>query len=426
MRYEDAIAELFAMSSRGIRLGVQRMEDALKYRGFVHKDKRYVQVAGTNGKGSVASMVAAVLHRAGYRTGLFTSPHLHRWVERIAIDGEPIEEDEAGRRIGEILEAFSRPGAPEITFFEITTLIALEVFRDRQCDVAVLETGLGGRLDATTAVRPQVGAITRVALDHMHLLGESIEAIANEKAGIIKSGVPVVVGVRTPSAQRVILDRAARLQAPVRLVDRDYFVEPHDTQSFSVRVGEREFSKLQLGLSGVHQFQNAGCAVATLLELESCTTLKVSAAIADGLRDARWPGRVEVVAQDPQIVLDAAHNTDGCRALADFVSDAKVTGPRVLIFSSMRDKDFPGMLRTLSPVFDAIIYCPLEMRRAATYSMLNQVRKGERAPNLDRALRLAKQRSGTDGMVVVAGSIFLVAAARAKLLNLRSDPQIRM
>lgn len=426
MRYEDAIAQLFSMSSKGIRLGIQRMSDALRFRGAPHEGQIYVQVAGTNGKGSVASMVASVLTQAGYRTGLYTSPHLHRWVERIRVNGEPLDEQEAGERIGEVLAAFQHPAAPEMTFFEVTTLIALEVFRERKCDVAVLETGLGGRLDATTAVESQVGAITRVALDHVHLLGENLEAIAKEKAGIIKPEIPVVVGVRSPSARRVILERADQLEAPVRLIDRDYRTIPGPGQTFAVEVGERRFENLRLALPGAHQQENAACAVTMLLELEARTGLKVSGSIPQGLYETRWAGRIEVIDREPMLVVDAAHNVDGCRALADFVSDQEVTGRRVLVFGVMRDKDMIGMLRTLSPVFDDVLYSPPEMRRAATYSTLNSIRGGERTASLPAAIKRARELAGPEGMIVIAGSIFLVAAARAQLLDLRSDPLIRM
>ena len=426
MQYDEAIAKLFAMSSRGIRLGIQRMEEALRYRGSPHLGLRCVQVAGTNGKGSVSSMMAAVLRRAGYRTGLFVSPHLHRWVERVNVDGEPLDEAEAGRRIGEVLDAFSKPQAPEVTFFELTTLIALEVFRDRRCDVVVLETGLGGRLDATTAVTPEVGVITRVAFDHTHLLGDTIEAIAREKAGMIKPDMPTIVGVRTPAAQRVILERAALLQAPVRLIDRDFRFTADGRDGFSVDAMGQEFTGLRLSLHGQHQWLNAACAVAALAELERRGLFSTSEHVAGGLTEVRWPGRMEILEQHPLLLIDAAHNPDGCRALADFVADQPQKGPRVLVFGAMRDKDLTSMLRTLSPVFDRIIYRSPDMPRAAPHALLNQIRKGDRSKDVPDALAKARALSGEDGLVVVAGSIFLIAAVRALVLGVRADPSIRM
>ena len=426
MRYEQAIAKLFALASRGIRLGVRRMDAALAYRGAPHTNMSCIQVGGTNGKGSVASMVASVLTQAGYRTGLYTSPHLHRWVERIAINGRPMSEREAAQRISDVLTDFAKPSAPETTFFELTTLIAIEAFRDHGCDIVVLEVGLGGRLDATSAITPLACAITRVALDHMNLLGDTLPKIAREKAGILKPAVPVVVGVREPSARRVILDRAHRIGAPVCLVDRDYSFEPEPRGRFCARVGDRRFPGLQVRLRGTHQLENGACAVALLHQLESYSHFRALDALATGLSKTAWPGRMEHLATRPLIVADAAHNLDGCIALAEHVSRLRHKGPRILIFGCMRDKDFRPMLRTLGPHFDQIIYFPPHMPRAATFSMLNRIKNGLRAASAGAALTQAKALAGSDGLVVIAGSIFLVAELRAELLGIRSDPSIRM
>lgn len=426
MKYARAIDALFALSSKGIRLGVGRMGEALTYRGDPQHGMAYVQIAGTNGKGSTATMVASVLQRAGYRTGLFTSPHLHRWVERIRVNGRPISEKEAGRRIGDVLAAFEQADAPETTFFELTTLMAIEAFRDHRCDVAVLEVGLGGRLDATTALTPKVTAITRVALDHTGILGNSLTGIAQEKAGIIKPGVPVVVGVAEADTQRVVLDRAREVGAPSLCVARDFDVTAEGNRRFSVRVGARTFSDLTLGLRGPHQRHNAACAAAVLCELERVTDIQATAALDDGLRRVSWPGRVERLGRKPLVVVDAAHNVDGCLALASYLSDVKVSGNKVLVFGCMVDKDVRPMLQTLAPHFDHIIYPPAAMPRAASPSDLCQVQSGRSAASVEAALAAAHDHAAQDGLIVVAGSIFVVAAFRAKILGVRTDPQIRM
>lgn len=426
MNYAEAISALFALSSRGIRLGVRRMDAALEFRGHPEEGMAYVQVGGTNGKGSVASMVANVLTRAGFRTGLYTSPHLHRWVERIRIDGKPMGEREAARRISEVLDAFAQEAAPETTFFELTTLMALEYFRDEQCDIAVLEVGLGGRLDATTAVTPAVTAITRVALDHTNILGDSIEAIAREKAGIIKPGVPLVLGVRDQPARRVISAVARRKQAPYLLADRDFEYLSRGMRSFDVRVGDRSYEGLRLSLPGAHQQQNAATAVAIVDELAHSSRFDARDALKVGLRTTRWPGRVEHVAKAPLTIVDAAHNLDGCRVLADHLASLTTTGKRVLVFGCMRDKDFTSMLRILGPQFDRVIYAPSVIPRSAPFSMLNRARKGARSESVEAALAHAKTLAGDDGLVVIAGSIFVVAAFRAHILGVRSDPAIRM
>lgn len=427
MRYAQAIEHLYALQSRGIRMGVQRMHDALELRGRPDRGQLLIHVAGTNGKGSVATMLSECLRAAGYRTGLFTSPHLHRWVERIRIDGKPLGEREASRRIVDMLRAFEAPGAPETTFFELTTLAGIEAFRDHGCDVAVMEVGLGGRLDATNATTPVATVITRIALDHTRILGDTLGKIAAEKAGIIKPGVPMVCGVRGAQPRRVIARRAQRHGAPLSFIGTDFDVVDGE-KTFGVTRAGRTIDGLRLGLEGDHQRHNAACAIATLDALaHGPTGLVVSdEAIRTGLRRVRWPARMEWLRGSPDVLFDAAHNIDGCQALAAHVRAQPHTGRRVLVFGAMRDKDFGAMVRTLAPCFDRLIYSPPNMRRAASYSALNRARPGVRARGLGDALYRARRAAGADGLVVVAGSIFLVAGARERLLGVRSDPYIRM
>jgi dihydrofolate synthase/folylpolyglutamate synthase len=433
MRYAQAIERLYALQSRGIRLGATRMHGALALRGHPERGQVFVQVGGTNGKGSVSAMIAACLSRAGYRTGLFTSPHLHRYVERVRIDGRPLRESEAARRISDLLDCFAARAAPDTTFFELTTLLALEAFAEHRCDVVVLEVGLGGRLDATTAVTPAVSVITRVALDHTQILGDSVAEIAREKAGIAKKGVPLVVGGRDAEARRVIARHARRVGAPVSWIDRDFGVAASATRAdrFDVRVGERVFPGLGLGLRGQHQLDNAACAVAALAQLEARGFEVPLRQLREGLLRVRWPGRLEPVAGKPRFLFDAAHNLDGCLALADFLRDADSWRPargarRVLVFGAMADKQYGDMLRLLAPLFDRVFFCPPPLARAASSAELRRHVRGTPVRTTAQALARARKAAGPRGEVVVAGSIFLVAEARAQVLGLRSDPPIRM
>jgi len=432
VRYAQAIARLFALQSRGVRLGESRMRAALAQRGHPEQGQRFIHVAGTNGKGSVSAMLAACLTRAGYRTGLYTSPHLHRFVERIRIDGRPIRESDAAQRITELLRAFAHQGETGNTFFELTTLLALEVFRDQRCDVVVLEVGLGGRLDATNAITPVASVITRIALDHTHILGDNVRAIAREKAGIVKPGVPLVCAVRDPQAHAVIAARARRIGTQVQWIDRDFEVLPGKHRGcFDVRVGSRVFTELHASLAGEHQHDNAACAVAVLERLRGLGIDVPESALRFGLSHVRWPGRLERVGKHPEFVFDAAHNPDGCTALVHFLKhedpwQRTAKGRRVLVFGAMVDKDFRPMLRMLAPLVDKIIYCPPQMPRAATHAQLARVQEGAFARSVPDALARARRSAGPKGQVIVTGSIFLLAPARAHLLGLRSDPPIRM
>lgn len=434
-RYARALARLYALQSRGIRLGASRMQSALALRGHPERGQVFIHVGGTNGKGSVSAMIASCLRKAGLRTGLFTSPHLHRYVERVQIDGKPIGTREATRRIEELLEVFGEPGTPETTFFELTTLLAIESFRDHRCDVVVLEVGLGGRLDATNAVQTAVSVITRVARDHTQVLGETLAEIAAEKAGILRRGVPAVIGVRDPSARAVIEARARRVKAPLYGIDRQLGASFRADGRVDAWALGHQLRGLRLGVAGSHQLDNVACAVAALLLLDrrmAARGLAVpEAAIRRGLAAVRWPARLESIAAckgRPKVLLDAAHNQDGADALARHLAgQPAVAGRRVLVFGALADKEYRSMLRALARHCDDVIVCEPNVSRAAPLgALLRTTRRSKRAGSISDALAQAQKLAGRRGEIVVAGSIFLVAEARALLLGVRADPPIRM
>jgi dihydrofolate synthase/folylpolyglutamate synthase len=425
VRYDVAIEKLFALQARGMRMGIERMHDALRYRNLAQPALPLIQVAGTNGKGSVSVMIAAGLQAAGYRTGLFTSPHLHRFTERIRIDGRPLALREAARRIAELLRVFEAPDAPDVSFFELSTLLAIEAFRDHRCQVAVIEVGLGGRLDATSALPASLSVITNIAHDHMQMLGGTLTKIAAEKAGIIRRGVPVIVGSRTPAAQRVIRARASRMAAPLQLIERDFRCVPGAAGRVAFEVGEVRVDAVRLALSGRHQHDNAAVAVAALVQLRAQGLRIPLHALRHALTRVSWPARLELLPGRPRILLDAAHNTDGCRALGEFLT-GEPRRPRVLIFGALLDKEYRKMLRLLAPHFDRVVYVQANMPRALPTSQLQRALPGTAARNAAEALRLARRAAGSGGMVVIAGSIFVVAELRARLLRVGSDPLIRL
>jgi len=430
VRYEEAIAGLYALSARGMRPGIERMRDALVFRGLdaARLQIPLVQVAGTNGKGSVACMISEGLRAAGYRTGLYSSPHLHRFTERVRIDGRPLATREAARRVAELLAWSAEPGAPELSFFELGTLLAVEAFVAHRCDVAVIEVGLGGRLDATTALPATLSVITRIAMDHEALLGDSLPKIAAEKAGIIRAGVPVVVGSPGRAVQRVISAHARRMRAPLTLVDRDFRVLPGRGSRAAFEVRGRRIAGVQLGLAGEHQRDNAAIAAAALCELAGRGLPVPVSALRQGLAKARWPARLErhaAVGGGPALLFDAAHNPDGCAALARELQRERVR-PRVLIFGAMADKDYPQMLALLAPHVEHVIYLQPQLPRAATPEQLQGCLPGAAANGAADALRRARRAASGGGVVICAGSIFAVAELRARALRLRSDPLIRM
>jgi dihydrofolate synthase/folylpolyglutamate synthase len=421
-RYQEALRWLYGLGSSGIKLGLDRIAHAAEVRGHPERALRYVHVAGTNGKGSVSAMIESVLRAAGYRTGQFASPHLQRYVERVRIDGRPICEREAAKRI-EQLKSDTR--LPPLSFFEHTTLLAFEAFRDANCDIVVLEVGLGGRLDSTNIVIPEVSVITNVSLEHQRILGDTLGKIAREKAGVLKAGVPCVVGARAKSVRRVIRARASSVGAPIRWIDRD-FEGTWSNGSLSVRVADREWTDLRLGLRGRHQGDNAACALATLIDLEQRGFEVSDGNIRAGLKRAKWPGRLERHGGHPVFLFDAAHNPSGCETLARYLDDLEFPGRVVLLFGAMRDKDHRRMLATFDGRVDHRVYTAPATPRSERPARLAKIREGTVAPSARDAVVRAKRAAGPEGLVVVAGSIFLLSEVRALVKNLRTDPPIAL
>jgi dihydrofolate synthase/folylpolyglutamate synthase len=398
------------------------MQAATELRGHPEQAVRYIHIAGTNGKGSVATMVESVLRAAGYRTGQFASPHLQRYVERVRIGGRPISEREAARRI-EDLGTDDR--LPQLSFFEYTTLLAFEAFRDADCDIVVLEVGLGGRLDSTNVVTPEASVITNISYEHQRILGDTLAKIAREKAGVLKPRVPCIVGARAQSARRAISARARSVGAPLRWIDCDF--ESHwEGKSLSVRVGDRRWDGLRLGLRGSYQADNAACALATITELGESGFEISERDIRLGLRRARWPGRLEWHGGQPAFLFDAAHNASGCETLARYLDALDFDGRVVLLFGAMRDKDHRRMLAAFDGRVSRRIYAAPAIYRSEHPDRLSRIRKGTVARSVRDAVARARRAAGPNGLVVTAGSIFLVSEARALVKNVRTDPPIAL
>jgi dihydrofolate synthase/folylpolyglutamate synthase len=383
------LSRLFALRRFGVRPGLDVTRNALAAVRDPHLAVRAIHVAGTNGKGSTAAMIESMLRASGLRTGLYTSPHLCRFTERIRIGGHELDEDEAAVLAGRVLAA-----APDATFFEVATVMAFLAFRAHGVDVAVLETGLGGRLDSTNVIeKPLVTVVTGIARDHAEVLGDTLAAIAREKAGILKPGAPAVIGCDDDEPRQVLLAEAARIGAPVHLRGRDF----PDQVPFPV------------GLAGVHQQRNGALA---LRAVELATPLSDEAK-REGLARVRWPGRFEFLT--PDVLADAAHNPDGARALAAALPTGR---PITLIFGAVDDKDAAAMLSALAPRASRVILTrPPSPRATGPAKLLAYAPKAEIAPDLAAALALAGP-----GLTLITGSIFLIGQARHLLLGEPMDP----
>ena len=425
MNYPDSVHFLYSLGNeiKTAKLGLERIRAVLEALGRPQDRLRFVHVAGTNGKGSTCAMLESALRAAGAPsgpcTGLFTSPHLAEPTERIRIDGRPIAADrfaEAFNRVHSAVEDLLAAGAIDLhtTYFETVTAMALLVFAQEGAQTVVLEVGLGGRLDATNVVSPDLCVITPVDFDHEAFLGKSLESIAAEKAGILKPGVPAVFARQRPEAARVLDQRAAELAIPVaRTADWPVCDLDLDSRGSRFRLtGERDLH-IACPLAGEHQVENAVTAAVAL----ACLGVADSA-IEAGIACTRWPGRLERVSERPEIILDGAHNPAGARALAAYIDRFYSHRPVRLIYGAMRDKAIDEISGILFPrARQVIVTAPLQARALAPEALRDIAGHPDlrTAPTLRDALALVEAASPED-VVFVTGSLFLVAEARALLM----------
>ncbi len=402
---QDPLSYLFGLEQFGIKFGLQNIQAICAALGHPERAFRSVHVAGTNGKGSVTAMVDAALRNAGHRTGRYTSPHLVRLNERFAVEGQPIDDGELLATISSVRTVVDGLVAERVldthpTFFEVTTAVAFEWFRRRSVELAVVEVGLGGRLDATNVITPEVAAITSIAHDHQRYLGNDLASIAREKAGIIKRGVPVVVGEVDAEAFSVIEEVARANQAPL------------------VRATVSDVRNLQVGLSGIHQRSNAAVAMRILDCLDDRGVSIGRPAIVQAIGHTQWAGRLDLrrLADGREILMDAAHNGAGAQALARY-HESLPGGALPIVFAAMRDKDVAAMFKALLPSVGALILTRAENPRSADPEELARIARDvapslsvKVASSLPDALELAWQHSrGNRGnRIVAAGSIFLL------------------
>jgi dihydrofolate synthase / folylpolyglutamate synthase len=424
----DPLAFLFSLERLGMKFGLENMERICRALDHPERSFRSIHVAGTNGKGSVTAMTSAALHAAGYRVARYTSPHLERLEERYVIGEREVSSGDleaAARAVQQTIEALVRDGVLQElpTFFECATAIAFELFRRAGVEIAVVEVGLGGRLDATNVILPMAAAITSIDFDHEDLLGGTLEAIAREKAGIVKAGIPVVLGQMPPEAASAIgaacRDRGARCITVGDRVHVSSSITPCGTLA-TFESPNASLENVKLALPGRHQVRNAAVALCLLEELDALGVRVDRNAVLAGLTDARWPGRLERTTwRGAEVLLDSAHNPAGARALADYVQEIGWANISLLV-GAMRDKDIKGMLDALLPRAGSVVCTTAPNPRAMPAEELaSLVRTLPSAPprvaaNPDPGLAFDDAcRAGT--RVVAAGSIFLIGALRGIL-----------
>ncbi|MBI3468224.1 MAG: bifunctional folylpolyglutamate synthase/dihydrofolate synthase [Planctomycetes bacterium] len=432
--YERAISIPYGSGE----LRLDRMRELLQHLGSPQQQLKIVHVAGTKGKGSTSAMIASILTAAGYRAGLYTSPHLDRLEERVQIDGTPCSADELVALVARLQPAVAEmdasagpgrkfPSGP--TYFELTTAMALMLFAEREVDAAVLEVGLGGRLDSTNVCQPLVTAITSISFDHMEQLGHTLSAIAREKAGIVKPDVPLVSGVLAEEPRTTIAEvchvqgsRLVQLGAdfdvryyPPREVDHASGLGAIDFMYRNSGVA-LDYERIPIGLLGKHQGTNAAVALAVCAELRQQGWLIPENAIRDGLSRVRWPARVEVVSRRPAVILDTAHNVASIAALMDALDQSFNPRRRLLVFATTRGKDVRGMLKMLLPAFDHIVFTRYTANpRGIPAEELNAlaIELGARPvgvhPDVASAWNEVQTLATEEDLICVTGSFFLAA-----------------
>jgi dihydrofolate synthase/folylpolyglutamate synthase len=413
--YADAIRFLFDLRWFGAKFGLANTHKLAALAGNPQSTLRFIHVAGTNGKGSTCAMLESIYRQAGLRAGLFTSPHLVAFGERIQVNGRPIAEADVARLAAEMQHhlqvgwpadpaggGLMQPAENHPTFFEVVTVMALRYFAEQRCDLVIWETGLGGRLDATNIVQPLASVITNIQYDHQKYLGETLASIAGEKAGIIKPGIPVITGTDAPEALKVIKETARQCHAALTVVAAADIERP-------------PLSTLQLPLLGKHQRMNAAVALAAVQALSR--NLPVTEEIVRaGLLNVHWPGRLQLIERPSgqKILLDAAHNPGGAEMLAAALKEYFPSMKPDLVLGILRDKDWPEMCQVLAPLAGRILLVPVHSERTAEpHGLAEACRRANPQVQISEfsSLQSALADSARDPFVVIAGSLYLIGEA---------------
>lgn len=430
MPYREALAWIHSIGRFGMNQGLQRIEALLGYLGDPHKKIKFLHIGGTNGKGSTAALAASVLQAAGYRTGLYTSPYLEQFTDRMSVNGKEISKTDLTdlvcvvRPLVEKIAQDSALGQP--TQFEVVTAIAFSYFAETKPDLVVLEVGLGGRLDATNVVCPLVSVITTVSLEHTHVLGDTVEAIALEKAGIIKEKTDVVTQAKG-NALAVIEEICRQKSAPLYRLGEDFRHErlfgDLNGQVFNYYGLTKDFTGLRIPLLGEYQADNASVALAALELLGNKGFALTEEAFRRGLSEVRWPGRLEILGRDPLVVIDGAHNLEAFQGLKQALLQTFSYRRMILVLGILKDKALEEILAEIVPLADELIITrpnspraadPLHLERMAKAAFKKPVFVEEK---LIQALKSAFSLASPDDLILIAGSLYLISEARHILLG---------
>jgi len=418
----ESLDYLYGLQRFGMIFGLSNVEDIVRTLGDPQKNLRVIHIGGTNGKGSTAAMMASILRENGYRVGLYTSPHILSFTERIQINGESISEAEVAGLTARIRERIEEVGIPQqFTFFDFTTAMAFLYLRESGVDLAIIEVGLGGRLDSTNIVNPLVAVITNVTHEHRDVLGDSLGQIAGEKAGIIKPGVPLVTGVSQHEILKQIEGICEEKEAPLYWMGRDFLTEKEGPKGFRYEGRRWNLSGLKVSLLGKHQISNATMALGTLEVVEELGFPLTRESVYRGLEKVSWAGRMEVIRERPWVVLDGAHNPAAAQVLREALSEDFSYNRCYLLLGIMKDKEVERIVSILSPLSHETAVCKPKQDRAAPPERLLRALeavggKGRVIPDVAEGLDALLSMAGSDDLICVAGSFSTIGEAKAHLL----------
>jgi len=417
--YQQSLDYLYGLEKFGMIFNLTQVERILNAIGDPHKEIQTIHIGGTNGKGSTAAMMGSILQKEGYRVGLYTSPHLIRFTERIKVNGKEIEEEEVAALAGWMRKEIEASGIlPPFTFFDFTTAMALHYFKQKLVDLAILEVGLGGRLDSTNVVDPLIAIITNIAKDHEEYLGKSILKIAQEKAGIIKKGRPLITAATQPLVLRLFSKVCQGKESPYFRVGKEFRYVRAEDGDFDYEGLNRKLWGIHLNLKGFHQVINATTALGAMEVLEDLGYRVSTHAMIDGLKEVDWPGRLEIVSSSPRVILDGAHNPAGALVLKESLEKEFQYQNLILLIGIMKDKDIPSMLHLLAPLAHHIIFTKPHTDRAADPSLLKKAlgqngKKAEIAEDLREAIERGLSLTQEEDLLCITGSLYTVGEARA-------------
>jgi dihydrofolate synthase/folylpolyglutamate synthase len=412
--YEATVRFLYSLERFGILLGLDNISKLLAAIGNPQEKFPVVHVAGSNGKGSTASFINGILRAAGLRTAIYTSPHLNEFRERIRLNGDMVSEEALVSSTKDVRKVYD----PErTTFFEFTTAVAFDIIAGFQPDIAVIEVGLGGRLDATNTVKPLVTVITDISREHEDYLGVGIKAVAREKAGIIKPGIPLITAASRKDARAVILETAGNASAPVREFGRDFAGRRRGDAGFTYQSRNMVLEGLRLAMPGGHQIKNASLAVAVIEELIAQGWLISEAAIRTGVGATRFPGRFEILCREPDVIIDGAHTPEGMRMLKSAMRRLYPGKKPLMLLGMLRDKNYEALVKIIAGIASEVVcVSPQGDRALDPEELAAQVRKAgvpaTAAGTIEQGFDILHKKASKRDVILAAGSLYMIGPVR--------------